>query len=228
MNKLVPILPCSNADVLVEFYKNLGFELVGQFVRSYLVLRYDEMEFHFYGTKQVPPENNSSMCIIHTDDLETLYNTFTTGLKENTGKVPRIGFPKITKIRALSDDRRFTLTDPSGNTIYVITSKTSGIDTFFRQIDNEQHAKTFTILYDLVYSKEDFHVANNIVRKLLDVKEQFSDSDKAKLLLAVIDIHIGLGIPYDDTELKMLIVANQSNDEWKRIEEKFIDTCSLE
>lgn len=113
MEKIIAALPCSDADVQTEFYRHLGFELSGKYQRSYLVFRYKDLEFHFYVTKMFPPKDNPSVCIIQTDNLEKLYDAFTTGLKKNTGKIPRNGFPKITKIRELSEDWRFTVADPS-------------------------------------------------------------------------------------------------------------------
>lgn len=220
MNKTIPLLPCSNADVLIEFYKGLGFQLVGKFVRSYLILEYNEIELHFYGTKQVSPDENSSMCIIRTDDVDTLHNAFETGLKTNFGSVPRNGFPKITKIRDLSDDRRFTLTDPSGNTIYIMTPKQVGCSAFFRDLSNELHANQYAILYDLVYSKEDYMVANNMLPKLLSIKEQLNELDRAKLLLTATEIYAGLGLQGDYSELKQLISANNGDDIWGIIENK--------
>lgn len=223
MEKTIPILPCSSMTEQIEFYKALGFELIGQYTRSYLVFRYGEIELHFYGTKQVQPHENSAMCNIRTDNLERLYDAFTEGLKMKTAKIPRSGFPKITKIRDLNEDRRFTLTDPSGNTFYITTPKVQGSKTFFRDIDHEQSAELFSVLYDLVYSKEDLKVANNLLPRLIAEKELFSDLDRAKLLLLAMEIHDGLGIAYDDAELKRLIGGHGAGDDWQRIESRLLE-----
>lgn len=221
MNKTIPLLPCSNADKLIEFYEGLGFQLIGKFIRSYLILEHDEIELHFYGTKQVKPAENSSMCIICTDDVDSLHKGFETGLKINFNHIPRNGFPKITKIRDLSDDRRFTLTDPSGNTFYIMTPKQAGSGTFFRDLDNEQYAKQYAVLYDLVYSKEDYNIANNVLTKMLSVKEQLLEIDRAKLLLIAAEIYKGLGLQYNETELKQLIAVNGEDANWRIIEDKY-------
>jgi catechol 2,3-dioxygenase-like lactoylglutathione lyase family enzyme len=120
VNKIIATFPCSDAPALIEFYKHLGFELTGQYTRSYLVFKYEDLELHFYGSKMYQPHENPTMCIILTENLEQLYTAFTEGIKAETGKIPRNGFPKISKLRDLNEDRRFTLADPSGNTIYVI------------------------------------------------------------------------------------------------------------
>jgi hypothetical protein len=221
MNKIIALFPCSDSTALIDFYKHLGFELAGQYTRSYLIFKYDDLELHFYGSKMYQPHENPTMCIIQTENLEQLHNAFTTGLKAGTGKIPRNGFPKISKIRDLSEDRRFTLADPSGNTIYVIERKTGGSSTYFRDIESEQHAKQFAVLYDLVYSKEDLKVANNLLPKLLNVKESLCDTDKAKLLLIQQEIYAGLKISYDNSELKSLIAKHNDNTEWERIRSRF-------
>ncbi len=227
MNKIIPALPCSNTSALIEFYKCLGFESVGQFVRSYVIMKYEDLEFHFYGTNHVPPEANSSMCIIVTDDLEQLHDTFTNRLKAAIGKIPRSGFPKITKIRELSEDRRFTLTDPSGNTFYILTPKLNGNDTFFRDFSNQQHAENFATLYDLVYSKEDCKVANNMLPKLLSVKEELDDLDKAKLLLTALEIQVTLGVKIDDTSEIAELMKNKSDESWEKVKIRFIEITSV-
>lgn len=226
MEKVIPILPCRNATTQIEFYKHIGFEVVGKYARSYFVLKFKEIELHFYGTNKILPEENSSMSVILTDDLEQLYEVFIGGLKKHSGKVPRNGFPKISKIRDLSEDRRFTLTDPSGNTFYIINREKSKDGTFFRDISNEQYAERYAILYDLVYSKEDYNAANNLLPRLLEIKDQFDDLDKAKLLLTALEIQIGLGQDQDSTEIKSLILENNSNSDWTRIKEKFNEIFS--
>lgn len=216
LEKIIAILPCSDADAQTQFYKHLGFTLVGKYTRSYLVFRYGDLVLHFFGSRMFPPEGNPSMCIIQTDDLERLYDAFTTGLKTGTGKIPRSGFPKITKIRELSEDRRFTLADPSGNTIYVTEPKPQGSGTFFREIDSAPYAKKFAALYDLVYSKQDMALADKVLTKLLPVKEQLSDLDRAKLLLLQREI---CASPDVEAELAGL-AAGREGDGWERVLQK--------
>lgn len=220
MDKVIPIMPCSNTKMQIEFYKHLGFEIIGQFARSYIVVKFKEIELHFYGTSKIAPEENSSMCLISVDDIEELHNTFTDNIKTNTGKIPRNGFPKITKVRDLSEDRRFTLTDPSGNTFYICTVKKEKGINFFRDISNQDFAEQYAFLYDLVYSKEDCKVANKMLPKLLNIKDSLNDLDKAKLLLIALEIKAGLAIGYDKNEIEELISKNKTDDDWNKIEDK--------
>lgn len=144
--------------------------LVGQYTRSYLVMVYQDIELHFYGTKRIAPNENASVCFISVDDVDRLHDDFVENIGKATGKVPRSGFPKITKVRDLSKDRRFTLTDPSGNTFYIGTRKPAQSNTFFRELADEQYAAQFKVLYDLVYSKEDCEVAHNCCQSCLPSK----------------------------------------------------------
>jgi catechol 2,3-dioxygenase-like lactoylglutathione lyase family enzyme len=226
VNKIIATFPCSDAAALIDFYKQIGFELTGQYTRSYLVFEYEDLEIHFFGSKMYQPHENPTMCCILTKNVEQLYEVFTAGIKARTGKIPRNGFPKISKIRDLSEDRRFTLADPSGNTIYVIERKTDGGATYFRDIANEEHAKQFTVLYDLVYSKEDLTIANNLLPKLIVVKNSFCDIDKAKLLLIEREVCAGMNIACDITELEQLVEKHINDNEWARIKTRFAESNS--
>ena len=223
MEKIIAVLPCSNADAQIEFYSHMGFALAGKYPRSYLVFRYGDLEFHFYGTKMYLPNENPSMCLIQTDNLQRLYDVFTSGVKKNIGKVPRTGFPKITKIRELSEDWRFTIADPSGNTIYVLERKPEGSGTFFRDISNEQYAGKFAILYDLVYSKQDMESAHKVLDKLLEAKGMFHDLDKAKLLIIQLEIYKDADTSAITSELELLISNNQGTDEWKCVSDRLLE-----
>lgn len=220
MERIIPVLPCSDADAQIEFYQNLGFTLDGKYTRGYLVFRYGDLELHFFGSKMFPPEGNPSMCMIQTDDLEQLYGAFISGIKAQTGKIPRTGFPKITKIRELSEDFRFTLADPSGNTIYVLQPKTTDSGTFFRDIDDERYAKKIAALYDLLYSKQDMDLAGKVLAQLETTKEQLGDLDVAKLLLLELEVQKGAGVSPDTSELDSLLQKHGADGNWALIGDK--------
>lgn len=221
MEKVIPILPCSDKSALIDFYESLGFELMGKYPRTYLVFRREDLELHFYGAKSLAPQNNSSMCIVQTNHLEELYQTFVQRVKAQTGKVPRSGFPRISKIRDLSEDQRFTLADTSGNTLYFVRQKTKGSGTFFRDISNQKYAKKFAVLYDLVYSKEDLRLAGNLLPKLMAVKDSLEDLDKAKLLLLDLEINKKAATPPDIAELELLLSKKEAVGDWQKVAERF-------
>jgi hypothetical protein len=181
----------------------------------YAVMQLETIELHFWGSRKNVPAENSSMCFILVEDVDTVYQAFAGSIKQHTGKIPRSGIPKITKVRDLVNDRRFTLTDPGGNTIYIGTPGAAG---FYRTLQNETYAKKFAVLYDIVYSKEDPELAASTLPKYDIDKNLLDDLDKAKYLLVMLEIQQ----PVDDTELKALLEIHKGqNAEWTRIEDKY-------
>lgn len=223
MNKVVPILPCPDIKAQVEFYQQLGFELKALYTSPspYAAMQLGNIELNFYGTRKMLPTENPTMCYIKVEDVDSLCLAFERGLKENTGKVPRSGVPRISKVRDLSSDRRFTLTDMGGNTFYIGTPINANADNFFRSLQHPEVAKKFTVLYDLLYSKEDGSLAEKMLPKLFASKDLLDDLDKAKLLLVTLDIQRELGKALDDTELKALIERHESDD-WAKVKKKYL------
>jgi hypothetical protein len=224
MAKVIPILPCGDIKAQAAFYKQLGFEVTGLYTSPnlYATIQLGAIELHFWGSRKNIPAENSSMCFIQVEDVDDIYDAFIRCFKTHTGKIPRSGIPKISKVRDLRYDRRFTLTDPGGNTIYIGTPKTSSGDNFFRTLQHEKYATKFAVLYDVMYSKEDAFMAANTLSKYDIEKNQLHDLDKAKFLLVVIDIQKTCGQTVDDAELKVLLDTYQEkNTDWARIKEKY-------
>lgn len=224
MNKVIPILPCPDIRRQVEFYQQLGFEIKGVYTspNAYAAMALGNIELHFWGNRKNVPAENSSMCFIYVDDVDAVNDAFTNSLKAHTGKIPRSGIPKITKVRDLVADRRFTLTDPGGNTLFIGTPVTDGSVNFFRTLQHETFAKKFTVLYDIVYSKEEPAMAAETLPRYGIVKDELNDLDKGKYLLVILEIQRSLKQPLDDTELKELLRVNKdSNDDWRKIEARY-------
>jgi hypothetical protein len=225
MEKVIPILPCPDIKEQVEFYKQLGFDVLGVYTspNPYAALQFAAAELHFYGTKKMAPGNNSSMCFITVDDVDAIYHAFADTFKKNTGKVPRSGIPRISKVRDLVNDRRFTLTDPGGNTFYIGSPRQTEAGNFFRMLENKEWAKKFTVLYDLAYSKEDFSMAADMLPRFDAAKESLNDADKARLLLVTFEIQQQLGQASDHAALKALLnLHKDTDDNWKRLNEKYL------
>src|SRR5690606_21157161 len=121
----------------------------------YASIRLGAIELHFWGSRKNVPAANSSMCFIQVEDVDAIYEGFVGKLKAAAGKIPRSGIPRISKVRDLTSDRRFTLTDPGGNTIFVAQPAETGAQSFFRTLESEEYARKFAIVYDIMYSKED-------------------------------------------------------------------------
>jgi hypothetical protein len=224
MNNVIPILPCFDISVQTAFYQQLGFTIKGVYTspNPYAVVEFEYIELHFYGTRKVMPADNSSMCFIVVEDVDALNLDFTQKIKQHTGRVPRTGIPRISKVRDLKDDRRFTLTDTGGNTFFIGTPVKVGNHNFFRTLHNEEWAKRFAALYDVVYSKEDAALAASMLPKYVEARSMPDDLDRAKYLLLELDIQQQLNQPIHDIELKTLLEAHKDvGNDWERIKKRY-------
>jgi hypothetical protein len=236
MNRIKPILPCPSIKEQVAFYESLGFTTIHMSNRPnpYAVVKYDTLEIHFYGSKKTVPTENPQMCYLEVDDVNRIYEEFTSGLKKSIGKIPRSGIPRISKLKHLADDRRFMVTDVGGNTFFVGTPNVALADpAFYRTIESTEYAKHFETLYDLMYSKEDSHSAFNMLEKFFpaDVSSvNVEDLDLAKILLVALDIHIQRNKVVDtsiDDKLKELCTGRESeNADWIKIVQQYNDMMS--
>lgn len=113
MNKIIPILPCPSLKDQISFYEKLGFTLayISPRPHSYAVLRLGSLELHFYGSKKTVPSENPQMCYVQVDEVDLVYEQFTSSIKMALGKIPRTGVPRISKMKHLKEDRRFMMTD---------------------------------------------------------------------------------------------------------------------
>jgi hypothetical protein len=222
---IIPIMPCPDIRAQVAFYEILGFTVLGIYTspNPYASLKWKSLELHFYGSRKVDPTQNSTMCYLRVEDVDDTYMAFTKGIKEHTGKVARSGVPRISKVRDLVDDRRFTLTDPGGNTIF-IGSAVNKKGRFFRTLEHEKHAKKFSALYDVLYSKEDPALALSMLPSYSAMGDQLSDLDKAKFLLLTMDIQKQSGQESNDDELKNLIRASDDRgDDWASVKARYFE-----
>ncbi|MEU7149897.1 VOC family protein [Streptomyces sp. NPDC045470] len=119
---VIPILPCPSIDVLLDFYRALGFEVTSyqKSPNPYCGVRLRGIELHFFGLKSHDPATSYSTCYVLTDDVDGLYASFRAGLKAALGKVPARGLPRIGALKDMSYGvRQFLMTDPGGNGIRV-------------------------------------------------------------------------------------------------------------
>jgi hypothetical protein len=229
--KAIPIMPCPDIRSLVTFYKELGFEVLGLYTspNPYAALKWNNIELHFYGSRKVIPSENSTMCYVAVLNVDEVNRVFSDALKKYYGKIPRTGFPKITKVRDLAADRRFTLTDPGGNTLFIGEANATEKDTFFRTLANQEYAKMFAALYDVLYSKEDPMLAESMLPKYSGMAANLQGLDKAKYLLVLAEIQKCLGEMVNDEALKMLIEEQkEETEEWQKIRKKHLEVTHTE
>jgi hypothetical protein len=227
---IIPIMPYHDIRTQVAFYEILGFTILGIYTspNPYASLKWKSLEVHFDDSRKIVPEQNSTMCYLRVEDVDDTYVTFSRRLKEHTGKIARTGLPRISKVRDLADDRRFTLTDPGGNTIF-IGSAVNKKGRFFRTLQDEKHAKKFSALYDVLYSKEDVELAVSMLSTYSAMRDELKGLDKAKFLLLIMAIKKQSGQNADDAELLEIIKTNDDHsDDWASVKARHFEICREE
>lgn len=179
MSKVIPVLPAKNMNEQCAFYESIGFTVAKKYTAPpYAVVEYDDISIHFWSNKEQVPEENAICVLVEVDDVDYVNECFTENLKKAAGKIPRSGFPRISKVRELKEDRRFTLSDPSGNTFYFATPAEAPAA---RTLENEKHAKVFGAIYDLLYSHENPEKANKALPTIMRHRGELSPADQEKL-----------------------------------------------
>lgn len=122
----VPTLPCASIKDILEFYGALGFVATYQQLNPnpYAVVQYGDLHLHFFGMKELKPEDSYSTCIVIVPDAEQLRGKFVAGLRQHYGKLPAVGIPRLTRLRHKSDGGRgFNIIDPGGNWIRIVDNQ---------------------------------------------------------------------------------------------------------
>ncbi|MBQ0862292.1 glyoxalase [Streptomyces sp. A73] len=118
----VPVLPCSDAEETLAFYQALGFRVVHKQTRPYLYLALEWSGFavHFGRPPQGhdPARQDGGGCLVLVDEVAPYHAAFTRAMRAGYGKVLAKGLPRLTRFRP--GQTRFTLIDPSGNSLIFI------------------------------------------------------------------------------------------------------------
>ncbi|WDZ89373.1 glyoxalase [Nocardiopsis sp. HUAS JQ3] len=118
----VPLLPCVSAEETLEFYRALGFEAAYEQTRPYLYLafRWSGFDLHYgRAPKGLDPAlENSGGCLVMVDAVAPYHAALTQAMRRAYGRVLAKGLPRITRHRPGAS--RFTLMDPSGNSVVFI------------------------------------------------------------------------------------------------------------
>lgn len=118
----VPLLPCVSAEETLAFYRALGFEVTYEQTKPYLYLafRWSGVELHFGRATEGldPAQENSGGCLVMVDAVAPYHAAITRAMRGAYGKVLGRGVPRVTRHRPGAS--RFTLVDPSGNSVIFI------------------------------------------------------------------------------------------------------------
>ncbi|WP_341720784.1 glyoxalase [Micromonospora sp. FIMYZ51] len=118
----VPLLPCVAVDETIAFWRALGFAVTWEQHKPYLYLafRYSGFELHYGSAPRGFDQPAESGCgaLVMVDAVAPYHTAFTTGMRAAYGKLLARGLPRITRYRPGAS--RFSIVDPSGNTITLI------------------------------------------------------------------------------------------------------------
>ncbi|NGO80198.1 VOC family protein [Streptomyces sp. YC504] len=193
--KTIPILPCRTLQPVLDFYSALGFEITFQqkSPNPFAVVAYGEIELQFFGLKAHDPQASYSTCYVLTDDVDTLYEAFRSGLKATYGRIPTRGLPRIGTLKDMSYGvRQFLMTDPGGNCIRV--GQKISEDQHHRPAPEETFARALHNASLFADSKEDPVGAAKIIDRVLRMAdEQPTPVQLLKLLVLRADVALRLG-----------------------------------
>jgi catechol 2,3-dioxygenase-like lactoylglutathione lyase family enzyme len=119
---MVPLMPCASVEETLAFYEALGF--VATYKQSkpyvYLALEWSGVHLHFGPAPKGldPAREESGGCLVMVDAVAPYHAAFVAAMRRAHGKVLSSGLPRITRYRPGAS--RFTLIDPSGNSIIFI------------------------------------------------------------------------------------------------------------
>ncbi|MFH8572417.1 glyoxalase [Streptomyces sp. NPDC017993] len=119
---LVPMPACVSPEETLEFYQALGFKVTYQQTKPYLYLALEWSGFALHFSRPpvgVDPANEDvTGCLVMVDAVAAYHGAFTAAMRQRYGKVLSSGRRRITRYRPGAS--RFTLVDPSGNSIIFI------------------------------------------------------------------------------------------------------------
>ncbi|SMF85103.1 hypothetical protein SAMN05661091_2872 [Paenibacillus uliginis N3/975] len=169
-NRTIPIFDCLyEIDQQIEFYTALGFKITYYQKAPYrfVSVKNEFTELSFYGEKNFDLEQKQGGCYIVVSDIETVYNRLKSNLKTFYGKIPVKGLPRFSRLNLTAEDRRFNITDPSGNTLIVgepLGDSTTLMDRYTEDTKNaSKFEKAYKWAFRYAYSKEDFLGASNLL-----------------------------------------------------------------
>jgi hypothetical protein len=104
---IIPKLPMRNKLKTLEFYQNtLGFEILGDY-DSYLLIRKDKIELHFFEFNSLNPIENYGQVYIRVTEIENLYKS----LLDNSVAIHQNGRLDVKPW----GQKEFSLLDPDNN-----------------------------------------------------------------------------------------------------------------
>lgn len=189
----IPVLPCLDLDETLAFYRRLGFAVTHRQTRPnvYAALVRDGAHLHFAGVRGIDPTKAFSTCLMIVPEVEELHGVFAGALREAYGKVPIAGVPRISRMR--KGQSRFTIVDPSGNSVIVIRRDGEANDTTKSSRPQSRLGRALEQAALLRDFKNDDAGAAKVLDVALGKSEPCSPMERARALAARIELALTAG-----------------------------------
>ncbi|MFI6577343.1 glyoxalase [Nocardiopsis sp. NPDC050513] len=198
---VVPVLHCADPEATIELFRAIGFEVTYDQRRPYLYLafRWSGFDLHFGRPPKGldPAIEHTGGCLVMVDDVAAYHAAVTQGMRRTYGKVLGRGLPRVTRYRPGAS--RFTLMDPSGNSIIFIQRDepeeleyggSKDLPPFARALDGARILRDF---------KTDDLAASRQIRSALRRRgNQATDVERATALAMLVELSTALG-EHEDT-----------------------------
>ncbi|MEU4381024.1 glyoxalase [Micromonospora echinofusca] len=119
---VVPLLPCVDPDATLAFWRALGFAVTYEQKKPYLSLAFRwsgfELQYKAASGNVDAALEDTGGCLVMVDDVAPYHAAFTEAMRRAYGRVLDKGLPRMTRYRPGAS--RFTVLDPSGNSIVFI------------------------------------------------------------------------------------------------------------
>jgi hypothetical protein len=176
----IPVLPYVSIEETLTFWETLGFTITYRQDRpyKYAVIERQGCQLHFIHFKGAEASAFYSSCLIMIYDVEQIHKEFSNSLKATLGKVPTSGLPRISRMKP--KQTRFTITDPSGNSVIFIQLGTKDEEDY-KLADQEglSHlGKAIALAIRLRDFKEDYLAAAKTLDNLLKKDIGKADNDE--------------------------------------------------
>lgn len=213
----IPALPCVSLDDSLIFWEALGYIVTykQKAPNPYAVIRYDDYELHLFGLKQLNPQDNFTICLIMTPEVEQLHRIFAERLRAALGRVPGSGLPRISRMRP--GQTRFTLTDVAGNSVIYI--KRGGEDEAAAEEYKREGLTSLQRALAVAARLRDFHNDDAAAAKALDsalARHKEVSLDYGRALAARIELAEAMDDPERARELRAQLADLPLSDEERR------------
>jgi hypothetical protein len=182
----IPVLPYVAIDATLSFWEMLGFVITYRQDKpyKYAVIERQGCQLHFVHFKDTGTSASYNGCLIIVYNVEQIHKEFSDRFRATLGKVPTSGLPRLSRMKPLQT--RFTITDPSGNSVIFIQLGAKDEEDY-KVADTEGLSllgKSVALAVRLRDFKEDYTAAAKTLDNIL--KKDLEKTDNEELAEALI------------------------------------------